>query len=284
VHAAHASADVEWASAVAHMERSAALTRPVDQATLEWLAVPPGARVADVGCGAGGMTVLLAAAVGPTGQVVAVDGERALLEATAHRADREGVGDRVTTIRHDLAAGVPRADAFDLIWAAHVVHHLPDQQAALDGLAALLTPGGRLALAEGGLPSRGLPWDLGVGEPGLHDRLAAAVDAWFGSMRNGIDGARRMPYGWSTAMANAGLVDVDTRTFLLDVAAPLTAEQRTHLVDEISGQVERLAERLSADDVAAWERLLDPDAAEYLGRRDDTYRLSANTVHVGTRP
>ena len=68
------------------------------------------------------------------------------------------------------------------------------------------------------------------------------------------------------------------------MAAPLTAEQRTHLVDEINGQVERLAERLSADDVAAWERLLDPDAAEYLGRRDDTYRLSANTVHVGTRP
>jgi len=281
---AHSTADVEWASVVTHLERSAALSRPVDVAVVEWLAVPHGARVADVGCGAGAMTALLAAAVGPAGQVVAIDGEPALLEATARLSDREGVGDRVSTLWHDLAAGPLPADGFDLMWAAHVVHHLPDQQAALDGLAALLGPGSRLALAEGGLASRNLPWDLGVGEPGLHDRLVAAVDAWFVAMRGGIDGAHRMPYGWSTAMARSGLVDVQTRTFLLDLPAPLTAEQRAHLVDALARQFERVGDRLPAADVAAWERLLDPSDEAYLGRRDDTYQLSASTVHVGTRP
>ncbi len=246
--------------------------------------MPAGARVADVGCGAGGMTALLAVAVGPSGQVVAVDGEPALLEATARHSHHEGVGDRVSTLWHDLAAGPLPADGFDLLWAAGVVHHLPDQQAALDGLAVVLTSGGRLALGEGGLSSRGLPWDLGIGEPGLYDRLSSAEDEWFVAMRLGIDGARRMPYGWSTALARAGLVDVSSRSFLLDLPSPLTVEQRTLLVDGIRGQVERVGERLTADDAAAWQLLLDPDDDFYLGRREDTYLLSASTVHVGTRP
>lgn len=269
---------------VAHLDRAATVSRPVDRAAVEWLAVFPGARVADVGCGAGGMTALLAHAAGAEGQVVAVDGEPALLEATARRSALEGVGDRVSTLCHDLVAGPLSADTFDLLWAGQVVHHLPDQQAALDGLAALVATGGRLALCEGGLASRCLPWDLGVGAPGLYDRLVAAVDTWFAAMRDGIDGAHRMPYGWSASMAWAGLVDVSSRTFLLDLPPPLSDEHRAHLVDTLSSQVERAGDRLTADDVAAWQRLLDPAGEDFLAHRDDTYLLSAHTVHVGIRP
>src|SRR5690242_10582545 len=91
----------------------------------------------------------------------------------------------------------------DLIWASASVHHAADQQAAVDALASLLAPGGRLALAEGGLPARMLPWDLGLGEPGLELRLDAVQDRWFAAMRAGIPGSVPMPYGWTEALQRA---------------------------------------------------------------------------------
>ena len=41
-----------------------------------------------------------------------------------------------------------------MIWASGVIHHLGDQQQALDALASLLAEDGRLALAEDVLDSR----------------------------------------------------------------------------------------------------------------------------------
>jgi hypothetical protein len=43
-------------------------------------------------------------------------------------------------------------------------------------------------------------------------------------------------------------------------------------------------ERLAAEDVEALNQLLDPEGEHYAGNRDDLYYLSANTVHVGTKP
>lgn len=266
------------------MDRAATISLPLDQAVVAWLAPPPGALVADVGCGAGGMTALLADAVGADGHVVALDGEPALLAETATRCERVGLGERVTTVRHDLADGPLPAEGLDLVWAAHVVHHLPDQQAALDRLVPPLGTGGRLALAEGGLASRCLPWDLGVGAPGLEDRLGAAEADWFGAMRRDLTGARRTPHGWSSMLTAAGLVSVSARSFLLDRPAPLDPQIRAHVAESLALQVQRVVDRLSPADRDAWERLLDPAGPDHVGQRDDVHVLSATTVHVGTRP
>jgi hypothetical protein len=67
--------------------------------------------------------------------------------------------------------------------ASGVVHHLPDQQATLNDMVTRLAPEGRLVLGEGELGGRSLPWDLGVGEPGLELRLGAAQERWFAAMR-----------------------------------------------------------------------------------------------------
>ena len=90
------------------------------------------------------------------------------------------------------AAAGPGAD---LVWASGSVHHAGDQQRAVDTLAGLLAPGGRLALAEGGLPLRCLPWEVGVGEPGLEIRLDAAQDRWFARMRGHSRGRCRCRTG-----------------------------------------------------------------------------------------
>ncbi|MDQ2709728.1 MAG: class I SAM-dependent methyltransferase [Actinomycetota bacterium] len=81
----------------------------------------------------------------------------------------------------------------DLVFASFVMHHLPDQRRGLARLAALVSPGGRLAVVENGLGQRCLPWDVGVGKPGLQGTLAAALGEWFRGMRTGIDGAVDCP-------------------------------------------------------------------------------------------
>jgi SAM-dependent methyltransferase len=257
----------------------------------------PGDRTAvDIGCGGGGMTLALAAALGvvagQAAQVVAVDGEPELLAAV-----REALGARpgralarVDTVAADFGEGVEPvrtmlAAPADLVWASASVHHAGDQQAAVDALVSLLAAGGQLALAEGGLPARHLPWDLGVGEPGLELRLDAAGDVWFNRMRADLPGSVRMPYGWTEAMHRAGLVGVTTRTVLREMPAPLPEPERQRLAERFTRWVDRLRPTGLIDqaDLAAWDRLLDPSGAAWLGHRTDTFRLEARSVHLGVR-
>src|SRR5690606_39812983 len=121
--------------------------------------------------------------------------------------------------------------------ASASIHHLADQQAALDVLAQILRPGGRLALAEGGLSARHLPWDLGIGAPGLEARLLAAEERWFLRMRARLPHAVRMPYGWTTALRRAGLTDVTSQTTTFDKPGPLTG-------DDLSADLECLERRV----------------------------------------
>jgi SAM-dependent methyltransferase len=258
----------------------------------------------DVGCGGGGMAKALAEALLDGTTVVAIDADPDVLEqARQHtaglvRCELASMDDGAEPLRRAIDAPA------DLIWASASVHHAADQQAAVDALASLLAPGGRLALAEGGLPARNLPWELGIGEPGLELRLDLAQDRWFKVMRDSLPGSVPMPYGWTEALTRAGLTDVTTRSILTEEAPPLSPERLEQVVSQFRHRVERLTadaephghghghghhvsaevDWLSADDVAVWEQLLDPDNAHYLGRRTDLAVLSVRSIHVGHAP
>jgi SAM-dependent methyltransferase len=190
---------------------------------------------------------------------------------------------RVEVLSADIAGGrlgelIPPAD---LVWGSSVVHHLPDQQAGVDILAGVLRPGGLLAIAEGGLQTRCLPWDLGVGQPGLEGRLLAARDDWFGELRASMAGVVPMPYGWSTALRNAGLSGVSSFSFLLDHPAPASDVVRDVVVDHLTWLGEVGDERVGEADRNTVRRLADPADPVYVGARDDLYLLGAQTVHYG---
>ncbi|WP_134669704.1 MULTISPECIES: methyltransferase domain-containing protein [unclassified Amycolatopsis] len=174
--------------------------------------------------------------------------------------------------------------AADLVWASRVVHHLPDQQAAIGTLTAVARAGGVVALAEGGLSFSCLPWDLGLGRPGLEDRLQAAQAEWFVGMREGIDGAVPMPYGWPLALERAGLADVSSFSALVDHPAPGPDGLADYVHHHLSRLATHGADYLSEEDRATLASLLDPDSAHYLGHRRDLYLLGARTVHHGRRP
>ncbi|SDD39782.1 class I SAM-dependent methyltransferase [Actinokineospora iranica] len=257
------------------------------EATLRLLAplrAMEGGVVADVGPGAGSATVALARLVGDRGRVYAVDLDPAMLDATMAAARRAGVADQVRPIQHDLEDGPPPLpEPVDGVWSSACVHHTRDWDAAVRGLAGLLRPGGVLCLAEGGLPTRCLPWDAGVGRPGLEVRLDEAHNRWFTEWFAARPGARRTRH-WGEIMADAGLVDVTSHNALVDVPAPVPDDVRAVVLDELAARVGRATGFLDADDAAAWARLLDPADPAWLGRRTDLVLLTARTAHWGRSP
>ena len=279
--------EIDWAGQADHLVTAA-------EQESDWYAVVaaglvhPGDRIAvDVGCGGGGMAAALAAALGDGGLVVAADAAPEILaEAGRRLADLPA---RVELVLADLGEGVEPLRAHgpaDVVWASASVHHVGDQQAAVTALAGLLAPGGRLALAEGGLSPRRLPWDLGAGEPGLEARLEAAQDRWFARMRSGLPGSVPMPYGWTGALSRAGLIAVTSRSSLLERPVPLAPDDVEWVVAKLTHRVDwlRTTGLLADADLAAWDRLLDPADPAHLGRRSDLRSLEARTVHVGTHP
>lgn len=249
------------------------------------LDVRPGDVVADIGPGAGAVTVALARAVGDTGRVYAVDNDPAMLDAVAGSAREADVTDRVRLVRHDLEDGPPPIpEPVSAVWSAACVHHTRDWAAAVAGLARLLRPGGVLCLAEGGLPTRCLPWDTGVGRPGLEVRLDEAHNRWFADWFDQHTGQARQTRGWVDLLADAGLVDVSSRSALVDVPAPLPDHVRATVLAELAARVGRARPFLTDEDIAAWARLLDPADPAWAGRRTDLALLTALSSHRGRAP
>lgn len=286
---AHTHDDVDWAARLTGMRKLGELERPAMTEVARRLTgdLPRNATVVDVGCGAGGMSVALAKALERRGggTLVLVDAVDELIAAAGDAARVAGPSVTVEGVVADagtqpLAEVVPAAD---LVWASAVVHHLPDQQLAIDRIAAAVRPGGLLAVAEGGLGMRCLPWDLGVGRPGLESRLLAHRDAWFEEMRSSMPDARRMAYGWNVAFGRSGLSNVTAFSFLVDHPAPSGDRVRDFVLDHIAGLVEMVDDRLDDQDRDTVRRLLDPESPDHLARRDDLALLSARTVHTGTR-
>jgi SAM-dependent methyltransferase len=268
------------------LEVNAAFDRPWVEAAVGWLAGGAAAGlVVDVGCGAGGAACAFARRAGG-GAVVAVDRDPRLLAVAGRRAVAEGVADRVRWATGEVGRLPVAPGAADLVWASGVVHHVADQQAAVDELAGLLVPGGTLALVEGGLPLRCLPHEIGLGRPGLEARIDEARARWFDDLRAELDGPP-LPYGWPAALARAGLVDVRSRSFLAEAAPPLDAVGAAVVRLHLTSALTELGDRLAADDRAVLARLLDPaDPADPEGvdRRDDLIVTAVRTVHAATRP
>ncbi|MEU0543445.1 class I SAM-dependent methyltransferase [Nocardia sp. NPDC005978] len=246
--------------------------------------------IVDIGAGAGGQSAALARELAGRGggRLVIVDAVPELIEAARATVDNALAGDdrvRVETVHADaaddaLADLVPRAD---VVWASRMVHHLPDQQAGTDRLARLLHPEGWLALSEGGLGTRCLPWDLGIGAPGLQDRLLAARDAGFGRMRAEIPAAVRMPYGWGTALERAGLHTVTSFSVLTEHPAPPSKEVRDSVVAWLEALRTHIGADIAAADRETIDALLDSTAPTFIATREDIFMLGASTIYLGQR-
>jgi 2-polyprenyl-3-methyl-5-hydroxy-6-metoxy-1,4-benzoquinol methylase/uncharacterized protein YbaR (Trm112 family) len=105
-------------------------------------AIASDARILEIGCGTGQMSLFLARA---ERVVIGADLTRASLQLGAAAAERFGV-DGVQFVETDLHRPGLRAGAFDVVYASGVLHHTPDPRRAFSSLAPLVRPGGMIVL------------------------------------------------------------------------------------------------------------------------------------------
>lgn len=122
---------------------------------LTWIAqLPPRAvaRVLEIGCGAGLLSIALARA----GYLVeAIDPEPTMVELAQQHATRDGVDSRLTVTSGDAHGLSFEAERFDLVVALGVMPWLHSEPVALSEMRRVLRPGGYLLLTannEYGLP------------------------------------------------------------------------------------------------------------------------------------
>jgi SAM-dependent methyltransferase len=128
------------AERLALLEQAAA---PGTQRALLDAGLRPGMRVADVGCGTGAIAGWMAEQVGESGTVTGVDASPGQLAIA-----RERLPARVELVCADArATGLPRG-AFDLVSCRFLLMHLPDPEAVLRELVALVRPGGVVVCTE----------------------------------------------------------------------------------------------------------------------------------------
>lgn len=280
----HHHEDIDWATMGPMLERNAELAAPQNREIAAWLRTwqPEPALIADVGSGSGSISFLLAE-IFPKARVIAVDPAEPLLERARERATRENLADRISTLHAELPEGIGELPPADLLWIGRALHHVGDQESALSALADRLAPGGAIALLEGGLNQRTLPRDIGFGRPGLQTRFDLADDEWFTRMRTDLPGAKAVTEDWPTLLKEAGLRHAGTRSFLLDLPAPVSDTARAQIISELSRRREMHADTLDVDDLTTVDRLLDENDPQSLHHRPDVFLLSAQTVHVGVK-
>lgn len=108
--------------------------------------IAPGMRVLDVGTGAGDGALLAAEIVGPTGAVVGIDTNAAILDTARERA-RAGGHEHVTFLPGDFRTAVLDGE-FDAVIGRYVLMYLGDPAAALRAVLGHVRRGGVAAFQE----------------------------------------------------------------------------------------------------------------------------------------
>jgi SAM-dependent methyltransferase len=125
---------------------------------------PGGARVLEVGCGPGHLSIRLARRYGL--DVTGLDLDPAMIQRARVNADRGGEADgrRPSFLVGDVASLAFPDASFDLVVSTLSMHHWADPAAGLTEIGRVLRPDGRA-----------LVWDLGPGFGPLHAHLPDPV-------------------------------------------------------------------------------------------------------------
>lgn len=143
-----------------------------------------GAKVADVGCGHGASTLLLAETY-PESEVIGFDYHGPSIEQARKRASEAGLATRVS-FEVASAAGFPGTD-YDLVAIFDALHDMPDPLGAAKHIRAALKPDGTFLLVE----------------PFANDRL-----------EDNLNPVGRLYYGASTTVCVAHAMTAEPRTAL----------------------------------------------------------------------
>jgi SAM-dependent methyltransferase len=143
---------------------------------------PDGARVLEVGCGPGRLSIRLARQHGL--EVTGLDLDPAMIERARANADRPGESDerRPSFLVGDVASLAFPDGSFDLVVSTLSLHHWADPAAGLAEIGRVLRPG-----------ARALVWDLRPGVVPFHRHVPDPVEHAHGSPLRVVDAT---PWRW----------------------------------------------------------------------------------------
>ncbi|NIH79805.1 methyltransferase domain-containing protein [Amycolatopsis viridis] len=159
----------------------------------EALAVRPGERALEIGCGTGSEVQVLAAAAGADGAAIGLDPNAAMLALARQRA----ADSPARFVAADVAALPFAGETVDAVLCERVFQHLTDPAAAVAEIARVLRPGGRVVLVD-------TDWATGILHPGDPDLVRAVLDGMLSQTAEPAAG--RKLAGW---LSGAGLTVLD---------------------------------------------------------------------------
>src|SRR3954463_1772605 len=110
---------------------------PRSQVTFERVALRPGQRVLEVGCGSGNMACWMAEQVGASGSVVAIDNSPEQIELARQQASARGLANIEFQTADAYSPRLPEA-SFDLAYCRLVLMHLTQPVDALRTMRSLV--------------------------------------------------------------------------------------------------------------------------------------------------
>jgi SAM-dependent methyltransferase len=212
------------AGEIDRLDRQGAAMAPDCATMLERVGVAEGWRCLDLGCGPGGITVLLSARVGASGHVTGLDADPVFI---AHA--RRGAAANTDFVQGDAYDAALPAASYDLVHLRFVASTAGEPQQLLREAKRLAKPGGIVALQEPDMAT------LNCYPPHpAWDALRAALIGAFAAVGSNISLGREL---FALARA-AGLDDVQYRPFLVGVrSGDPVADYLPSTVESLRGTV-----------------------------------------------
>ena len=233
------------------------LREPIIRSAIQALQLPSGSRGLDAGCGIGLQALLLAQAVGSTGHVTGLDLSPAMLLQAKKIVREAGLSGRISFQQGDVNK-LPFDDgSFDWLWSADCAGYPAQEPVPLmEELARVVKRGGIVAI---------MAWSsqtLMPGYPLLEARLNATSSGIAPFTKNMSPESHhlRAP-AW---LRDAGLKEVEVRSFVGDVHAPLSDEIRAGLLALIEMRWPGAKSELGSEDWAEYQRLCQPASPDFI--------------------
>jgi len=188
----------------------AVVWEPAAEAMLDQMGVPPGAQVADIGCGAMGILGPLSRRVGAGGKVLGIDIDPVQLAGARELVQSRALANTEILARDAFHTGLPDA-CLDQAHVRFVLAPVGRQQELMTELRRIVRPGGLIGIQE---PDSAC-WHCLPAHPSW-SRLKRAILSTFLAGGGDFDAGRRV----AALMRENGLEDIRTRTAVLDLPHP----------------------------------------------------------------